>query len=82
MNKQIKQIALISTRPNNTNTKLLSELEDTNISVLNYPLTKISPLDNYQTFDSFLENLNMYQHIIFISTNAVHFSLKDLKFFQ
>jgi len=79
MNKQIKQIALISTRPNNTNTKLLSELEDTNISVLNYPLTKISPLDNYQTFDSFLENLNMYQHIIFISTNAVHFFLERLK---
>ena len=79
MNEQKKQIALVSTRPNSSKTQLLNELKDTNISVLNYPLTKISPLKNYENFDFYLKNLNEYQHIIFISTNAVNFFLERLK---
>ncbi len=73
MNEQKKQIALVSTRPNSSISQLINELKDTNISVLNYPLTKIKPLKNYETFDFYLKNLNKYQHIIFISTNAVNF---------
>ena len=79
MNEQKKQIALVSTRPNSSISQLINELKDTNISVLNYPLTKIKPLKNYETFDFYLKNLNEFQHIIFISTNAVIFFLKRLK---
>ena len=78
MNKQ-KKIVLISTRPHKTNVQLSNELKNSDIKLLNYPLTEIYPLDNYQIFDTIFENLKTYQHIIFISTNAVHFFLERLK---
>ena len=74
-----KNVALISTRPYEKNIVLLKELEGTNISLLNYPLTKIKPLKDYAKFDSLLNNLKNYQHIIFISTNAVHFFVERFK---
>ena len=74
-----KNVALISTRPYEKNIILLKELVDTNISLLNYPLTEITPLKNYAKFDSILSNLKKYQHIIFISTNAVHFFVERFK---
>ena len=74
-----KNVALISTRPYEKNIILLKELVDTNISLLNYPLTEIKPLKNYAKFDSILSNLKKYQHIIFISTNAVHFFVERFK---
>ena len=74
-----KNIALISTRPYEKNIILLKELVNTNISLLNYPLTEIKPLKNYTKFDSILNNLTQYQHIIFISTNAVNFFSERLK---
>ena len=78
MNKP-KKIVLISTRPHKTNVQLSNELKNSDIKLLNYPLTEIYPLDNYQIFDAIFENLKTYQHIIFISTNAVHFFLERLK---
>ena len=74
-----KNVALISTRPYEKNIILLKELEGTNISLLNYPLTEIKPLKDYAKFDSLLNNLKNYQHIIFISTNAVHFFVERFK---
>jgi len=74
-----KNVVLISTRPYEKNMVLLKELEGTNISLLNYPLTKIEPLKDYAKFDSLLNNLKNYQHIIFISTNAVHFFVERFK---
>jgi len=74
-----KNVALISTRPYEKNIVLLKELESTNISLLNYPLTEIKPLKDYAKFDSLLNNLKNYQHIIFISTNAVHFFVERFK---
>ena len=74
-----KNIALVSTRPYEKNIVLLKQLVGTNISLLNYPLTEIKPLKNYAKFDSILNNLKQYQHIIFISTNAVHFFSERLK---
>tara|TARA_B100000767_G_scaffold273674_1_gene304520 strand:+ start:1653 stop:2420 length:768 start_codon:yes stop_codon:yes gene_type:complete len=68
-----KNIALISTRPSKKNIDLLKGLENTNISLLSHPLTEIIPLTNYDRFDEILNNLKNYQHIIFISTNAVQF---------
>jgi uroporphyrinogen-III synthase len=78
-NRAKKNVALISTRPYEKNIILLKELVDTNISLLNYPLTEIKPLKNYAKFDSILSNLKKYQHIIFISTNAVHFFVERFK---
>ena len=78
-NRAKKNVALISTRPYEKNIILLKELVDTNISLLNYPLTEIKPLKNYAKFDSILSNLKKYQHIIFISTNAVNFFVERFK---
>ncbi len=79
LNNTKNNIALISTRPYEKNIILFKEIENKNILLLNYPLTEIKPLKNYTEFDSILNNLNNYQHIIFISTNAVNFFIKRFK---
>ena len=77
-----KNIALISTRPAEKNLSLLKGLENTNISLLSHPLTEIIPLKNYDKFDEILNNLKNYQHIIFISTNAVQFFISRVNKFS
>jgi uroporphyrinogen-III synthase len=74
-----KKIALISTRPLKTNLQLSDELKNSEIKLLSFPLTEIHPLNNYQIFDGVIKNIKTYQHIIFISTNAVHFFLERVK---
>ena len=74
-----KKIALISTRPQKTNVQLSDELKKSEINLLSFPLTEIHPLNNYQIFDGVIKNIKNYQHIIFISTNAVHFFLERVK---
>jgi uroporphyrinogen-III synthase len=74
-----KKIALISTRPQKTNVQLSDELKNSEIKLLSFPLTEIHRLNNYQIFDGVIENIKTYQHIIFISTNAVHFFLERVK---
>ena len=74
-----KKIALISSRPQETNVQLSDDLKNSEIKLLNFPLTEIHPLNNYQIFDRVIENIKTYQHIIFISTNAVHFFLERVK---
>ena len=74
-----KKIALISTRPLKTNVQLSEELKNSEIKLLSFPLTEIHPLNNYQIFDGVIENIKTYQHIIFISTNAVHFFVERVK---
>ena len=78
-NKIKNNIALISTRPYEKNIALFKELKSANVLLLNHPLTEIKPLEDYSKFDLILSNLNNYQHIIFISTNAVNFFVKRLK---
>ena len=84
MNEKLteKNIALISTRPYEKNIDLLKKLKNKNVLLLNHPLTEIKPLQNYAKFDLILSNLNNYQHIIFISTNAVNFFATRLKILQ
>ncbi|MDA9093332.1 uroporphyrinogen-III synthase [Methylophilaceae bacterium] len=74
-----KKIVLISTRPHRTNVQLSDDLKNSEIKLLSFPLTEIYPLNNYQIFDGVIENIKTYQHIIFISTNAVHFFLERVK---
>ena len=78
MNKP-KKIALISTRPQETNVQLSEKLKNSEIKLLSFPLTEIHPLNNYQIFDGVIKNIKTYQHIIFISTNAVYFFLERVK---
>ena len=74
-----KKIALISSRPQGTNVQLSDDLKNSEIKLLSFPLTEIHPLNNYQIFDGVIENIKTYQHIIFISTNAVHFFVERVK---
>ena len=74
-----KKIALISSRPQGANVQLSDDLKNSEIKLLSFPLTEIHPLNNYQIFDGVIENIQTYQHIIFISTNAVHFFLERVK---
>ena len=74
-----KKIALISSRPQETNVQLSDDLKKSEIKLLSFPLTEIHPLNNYQIFDGVIKNIKTYQHIIFISTNAVHFFLERVK---
>ena len=74
-----KKIALISSRPQETNVQLSDDLKNSEIKLLSFPLTEIHPLNNYQIFDGVIKNIKTYQHIIFISTNAVHFFLERVK---
>ena len=74
-----KKIALISSRPQETNVQLSDDLKKSEIKLLSFPLTEIHPLNNYQIFDGRIKNIKTYQHIIFISTNAVHFFLERVK---
>jgi len=78
LNVAKKNIALISTRPSEKNIGLLKGLENTSISLLSHPLTEIIPLKNYDKFDEILNNLKNYQHIIFISSNAVQFFISRI----
>jgi uroporphyrinogen-III synthase len=59
--------------------QLSDELKKSEINLLSFPLTEIHPLNNYQIFDGVIKNIKTYQHIIFISTNAVHFFLERVK---
>jgi uroporphyrinogen-III synthase len=59
--------------------QLSDELKKSEIKLLSFPLTEIHPLNNYQIFDGVIKNIKTYQHIIFISTNAVHFFLERVK---
>ena len=74
-----KKIALISTRPRGTNVQLSDDLKNSEIKLLSFPLTEIYPINNYQIFDGVIKNIKTYQHIIFISTNAVHFFLERVE---
>ena len=69
-------IALISTRPLETEAWLNKPTENISFSLFKHPLTKINPLNDYKIFDALLKNIVHYDHIIFISTNAVKYFLK------
>lgn len=74
-----KKIALISTRPHSKNKILLDEFKNSNIKFLSFPLIQINAVRNYTKFDKELKNLTNYQHIIFISTNAVKYFIRRIQ---
>lgn len=73
-----KTIALISTRPLKKNHTLIESKSNYNFTIIEQPLSKIIPLKDYSSFDTILESINQFEHIVFISTNAVYFFIDRL----
>jgi len=63
--------ALILTRPVHQNIELINFFKGPKVTTIEYPFIKIQTLKNYVLFDSIINNLNTYNYLIFISTNAV-----------
>lgn len=68
-----KSILLISTRPLKKENNIKDIFQNSKVRYVTHPLTEISPLADYNKFDSILKNIKRFDHIIFISTNAVNF---------
>jgi len=63
--------ALILTRPVHQNIELINFFKGSKVTTINCPFIKIQTLKNYVLFDSIINQLNTYNYLIFISTNAV-----------
>ena len=73
-----KSIALISTRPLKKDLENIEPKNNYKFTIIDQPLSKITPLQDYSTFDIVLESINQFHHIVFISTNAVYFFIDRL----
>ena len=73
-----KSIALISTRPLKKGHETIGPKDNYKFTIIDQPLSKITPLKDYSSFDTVLEGINKFHHIIFISTNAVYFFVDRL----
>ena len=73
-----KSIALISTRPLKKDLENIEPKNNYKFTIIDQPLSKITPLQDYSTFDSILESIYQFHHIVFISTNAVYFFIDRL----
>ena len=63
--------ALILTRPVHQNIELINFFKGSKVTTIDFPFIKIQTLKNYVQFDSIINQLNTYNYLIFISTNAV-----------
>jgi len=63
--------ALILTRPVHQNIELINFFKGSKVTTIDYPFIKIQMLKDYVVFDSIINQLNTYNYLIFISTNAV-----------
>jgi uroporphyrinogen-III synthase len=63
--------ALILTRPVHQNIELINFFKGSKVTTIDCPFIKIQALKNYALFDSIINQLNTYNYLIFISTNAV-----------
>jgi len=63
--------ALILTRPVHQNIELIKFFKGSKVTTIDFPFIKIQTLKNYVLFDSIINQLNTYNYLIFISTNAV-----------
>ena len=63
--------ALILTRPAHQNMELINFFKGSKLTTIDCPFIKIHTLEDYASFDSIINQLNTYNYLIFISTNAV-----------
>lgn len=67
----LANIGIAITRPKEQAKKLTQLIEEAGASVISFPLIEISPLQDYTTFQHVISQLNEYDWMIFISSNAV-----------
>ncbi len=74
----LTNIGVAITRPIEQAKKLTQYIEMAGGHVISFPLVAISPLDDYTAFEQVIADINHYDWILFISSNAVQNSLPRL----
>ena len=78
MAKPLANIGVAITRPTDQAIKLTQLIEDAGGHVISYPLIEISPLTDYTRFNLVIADIQQYDWIIFISSNAVENGMPHL----
>lgn len=74
----LANIGVAITRPINQAKKLTQLIRDAGGNVISFPLIEITALDDYTAFEQVIEDINAYDWIVFISSNAVENSMPRL----
>jgi uroporphyrinogen-III synthase len=74
----LANIGVAITRPINQAKKLTQLIQDAGGNVIAFPLIDITALDDYSTFEAVIADINTYDWILFISSNAVENSMPRL----
>ncbi|PCI57675.1 MAG: uroporphyrinogen III synthase [Methylophilaceae bacterium] len=74
----LANIGVAITRPSNQARNLTQLIQAAGGNVISFPLIEIIPLEDYTLFESDIANINEYDWIIFISSNAVQNSMPRL----
>jgi len=74
----LANIGVAITRPINQAKKLTQLIQAAGGNVITFPLIEITALDDYSAFEQVIADINSYDWILFISSNAVENSLPRL----
>jgi len=74
----LANIGVAITRPINQAKKLTQLIQNAGGNVIAFPLIEITALDDYTAFEQVIADINAYNWILFISSNAVENSLPRL----
>lgn len=74
----LANIGVAITRPINQAKKLTQLIQNAGGNVIAFPLIEITALDDYTAFEQLIADINAYNWILFISSNAVENSLSRL----
>ena len=74
----LANIGVAITRPINQAKKLTQLIQNAGGNVIAFPLIEITALDDYSAFEQVIADINSYDWILFISSNAVENSLPRL----
>ncbi|MFW5432352.1 MAG: uroporphyrinogen-III synthase [Methylophilaceae bacterium] len=74
----LANISVAITRPVNQAKKLTQRIESAGGNVILYPLIEIVPLEDYSTLKNVIVNINQYDWVLFISSNAVQNGMPHL----
>lgn len=74
----LANIGVAITRPINQAKKLTQLIQEAGGNVIPFPLIEITALDDYSAFEQVIADINSYDWILFISSNAVENSLPRL----
>ncbi|HAF00310.1 MAG TPA: uroporphyrinogen-III synthase [Methylophilaceae bacterium] len=74
----LANIGVAITRPVDQAKKLTQLITEAGGSIIQFPLIEIAALEDYTQFESVIANLEMYDWVIFISSNAVQNSMPKI----